>query len=174
MPDVDWTPKGGDGASINRPTDAEIDDGIATFIKMAAFLDKGETKGAEVTWSEFCDRVSERLNPYALFVHGGIFCTAVAVRAYSGDPDPTGPPSGEIELMTVARNSDTGDFVDLDAADVAGTVIGYACNWEWDKVNELMSSKVESLTDNEFLWDLGAVLTTVFIGVNGLGNGDRS
>lgn len=170
MEGVDFTPKGSDGASTSdMPTNTDIDDGIATFVKMAALVDKDELSAAELTWSEFADRVGDRLNAYALFVHGGIFCTAVAVRAYSGDPDPMGPPTGEMDILTVARNATNGEFLDLDAATVAGTVIAYACNWEWDKVNELMQSRVQNPNGNEFLWDLGAVLTTVFIGVNGLG-----
>lgn len=175
MSNVNWTPKGGDGASTNNtPNDTDIDCGIATFVKMAALVDKKELAAAEATWSEFVDRIGERLNAYALFVHGGIFCTAVAVRAYSGDPDPMGPPTGEMDILAVARNAETDEFLDLDAATVAGTVIAYACNWEWDKVNELMSSKVDNSNGNEFLWDLSIVLTSIFIGVNGLGNGDQS
>ncbi len=171
MEDVDWTPKGGDGASTDGPSDVLIDDAIATFVKVAAATAIEAHEVAQIAWSGFVERVGDIYNPYAVYVHGGILMTAIAVRAYCGDLNPTGPPSSGIDVMTVARKATTGEFVDLDAANVAGEVISHACAWEWEKVNDLMATKVEEAPDSDFLQEMGDVLTQVFIGVSGIGNG---
>lgn len=170
MDDVDWTPKGGDGATAADPTDIEVDDAISTFVKIATATAMEAHETAQTIWESFCDRNGDEYDPYALYVHGGILSTALAVRTYCGDPNPAGPPTGEIDVMTVARSASTGEFVDLEAAELAGTIIGYACNWEFEKINTLMAAKVEASTDSEFLKEMGDVLTQVFIGVSGIGS----
>lgn len=168
---IDWTPKGGDGASSADESEIvrQVDDAVAVFYAMAKAIVDGEIELARVTWERFVDRVADTTSPYGLFVQAGIITTAVAIRAYGGDPDPAGPPSSEVQLLAVARSRATGEIVDMDEADLAATVVGLACNWEWDKLNELMLSTVEQgLADTDFLQNLGSVLMTMFVGVGGL------
>lgn len=186
MPHVDWSPKGGDGAFAEEsgaiknedgmPTDAQIDDAVAVFVTIAGAVVNEEMELAAVIWQGFCYRLGSQFDPFAMFVHAGIISAATAIRVLCGDPDPEGPPSGDTSLLALATDRDTGEPVEMEEIELAATLIGHACNWEWDKVSEAVQAKTEDMEDvahAEFLRSLGAALMSMFVGVGGLESARR-
>lgn len=179
MERIDWSPKGGDGASTDQPdgteskddypTDAQIDDAVSVFVTISRAIAHGETQLARVTWEGFTYRIGRFFNPVAMFVQAGIITTARAVRASAGDPEPDGPPTGEYSLTMLACDAETGELLDREEITIAEALIAHGCNWDWEKINQELNAHVEGKpSDNEFFLTIAAVLIAVFIGVGGL------
>lgn len=166
MESASFIPKGGDGASTED--NYHIEEAVDTFKAVSQAIVNDEVKLAAILWEQFVTRVGDDVNPFGAFVQAGILTTATAIRVMANDPNPTGPPCGEIEIMAIAWNKLDETIVDMEELDVASAAITYACNWEWEKLNELMSSTVSEHDDDEFLQQLGAVIMSIFVGVGGL------
>lgn len=172
MESVSFTPKGGDGA--NAEDQYHIAEAIETFRAMAAAIVDDQSELASVLWEHFVLRVGDDVNPFGAFVQAGIITTATAIRTLAGDKNPSGPPTMNVEITAVVWDRVDNTVVEMEEADVAAAVISHACNWEWDKLNELMSSKVEGMTDDSFLQQLGIVIMSMFVGVGGLESAERA
>lgn len=169
-----WTPKGGDGA-IGSESPVSSEDArnmhVATdaFKRMVIAVESEDNVTATAVWREMVEQVAGSVNPYGLLVQVAIIYNAFIVRAVAGDPSPTGPPSGRLNVSVIGWNKSTESIVDAPLADFAATAIVHAANWQWQDLNDMMIKRLDEVSDSDdFLHDLAAMLMSMFIGLGGL------
>ena len=163
-----WVPMGGDGADAIPTDNRDIMLAIDAFKELALTIEHDDAPAGQVRWQSFVDKLPDNVSPYGLFVTVGIIYNAAIFRVLAGDPEPSAAPGIDLEIQVVGIDAQDGTPVELPLEVFATRAISLAANWEWNTLNNLMLERIEHEDDvDEFLYNLGACLMSIFIGVGG-------
>lgn len=144
---------------------------LETFGKLARVMevqDEEAEAGILLDYIHQFDGVEE--NPFEYLTRVSLVMDGLLFRVLAGDPNPTGPPSGDLTTSMLAFDAHSELPVDAPMQELALEVIGYAANWKWPKVDAAMEKRCQQAIDegdNRFLVTFSNLLMQIFVGLDG-------